>query len=105
MTRVQAFLTGNLQLASLRPSSPDGLTFSYNRQQEQFKMYGDLKATVPSTGGKPTSITATLGDQAHPGLVIKGGEPQSLKMSLSGQFDVFGLTVEVSGEGLVRRPG
>lgn len=96
LTQLNAEVTASLTLAARKLTTPSGLNFSYNRDGGQFEMYGSLVAAVPTAGGKTTAISAVPGTAAAPGLVIQGGELEQLALTLGGQFDLFGLTIEVS---------
>jgi len=89
------------------------LTIGYDRGASRFLMYGSL---FVSTGGdSPTlnHLTATLGDANNPGLVIVGGDLQSLNIGISGSFSLFGVTLTaddltvqyVSSSGIVQIQG
>lgn len=72
----------------------DGLTFVYDRTDEEFQIYGDVRLSIP-TGATTQVLAATLGTDAMPGLLIKDGELESLNLGLSGSFSVFGLRLNV----------
>jgi hypothetical protein len=80
------------------------LTFQYSADnghgQSQFEMYGDLSLTVPTTNQADTTITAHLGTQADPGLVLQNGTLTQINMGLSGAFDVFGFRITAAGANL-----
>lgn len=102
LTQLNATINGTIHLAGAEiTTSNNGLNFSYNRDQEQFEMYGSLTLLVPTAEGFTTSLTAQMGDANNPGLVIQNNELQQLNLSLSGQFDVYGLTLVVTDAGLM----
>jgi hypothetical protein len=75
------------------------LTFQYSadygRGQSQFEMYGDLSLTIPTRKKADATITAHLGTQADPGLILQDGTLTQINMGLSGGFDVYGFHIDV----------
>ena len=74
--------------------APAGLTFVYNRANDQYEMYGGLTLAV----GDQT-IEADLGTATAPGFVIVAGELTQLNMGLAGSFSIFGLKLAVGTTG------
>ena len=82
-----------------RRSSSTGLTFQYDREKDQFEMYGELQLRIP-TGDTTQAIAAQLGSSSNPGLVIVDGELMQINMGLTGSFAVFGLHLSVNNAGV-----
>ena len=82
----------NLQITST------GLTFQYQAATDsspsQFELFGTLAITLP-TGSDGTVITAALGTQQDPGLILKGGSLTHLNIGLdtNKDFSIFGFKV------------
>jgi hypothetical protein len=96
LTQVNATVNGTLMLfGTTLTTNNNGLTFSYDQGKSQYEMYGSLMILLPTAGGKTNSITATMGNSTSPGLLIQNGNLQQIELSVSGQFDVYGLTLQV----------
>ena len=75
----------------LSVSTPDGLTFEYDRTSGDFEMYGDLQAQFATAGGQTTYVGLSLGTESQPGLEIENGNLESVVAGIDGQFNVWGL--------------
>src|SRR5262249_23583969 len=98
LTQLSGTVSGTIELAKATISS-QGLTVCYNRDQDQFEMYGGLAVQVP-TGGTTQSLSAQMGSASAPGLVIVDGSLTQLNLQLSGGFDIYGLKVTVTDAGV-----
>ena len=65
------------------------LSFNYNKQDDSFKMFGDVELIFDSE-----TISATLGDESSPGLSMINGVVQSLSMGISADFKMKSLTIK-----------
>lgn len=93
----QANLTdlATFELFHLNATAADGFTFVV--QGAGFAAFGDVTLTIPGAaiGGSVEPISATLGSSSAPGLVIgSDGVVQSIGMTISGEFVVFGLSYQ-----------
>lgn len=66
----------------------------YDVAGETFKINGSATFTYKAANAKVT-MNVNLGDAAEPGLIIKNGVVDSLKVSVDGSFTLFNLTVTV----------
>jgi hypothetical protein len=86
----------DLKKVIISTTGPNGLTFSYNRAQDQFEMSGGLQLQIP-TGNKTQIISATMSDaNGGPGLIIEDGQLQKLALQLTGGFDIYSLKINVT---------
>jgi hypothetical protein len=85
LTSLQASVTGDIHVAGATISAKD-LTLTYS--SNAFAIYGSATFTFASQ-----TLSADLGDAAHPGVAIKSGKLQSLHIGVDGSFNLFGFTV------------
>jgi hypothetical protein len=102
LTQFHAIVNADFQLFGATVKATN-LTFEYTADnghgQSQFEMYGDLSLTIPTENQIDTTITAHLGTQADPGLVLQNGTLTQINMGVSGRFDVFGLQIATATAG------
>ena len=92
-------VTGSFTLLGVTLAAQD-LTFQYDASQDQYEMSGTLAISTASqaVGSSGTSqvldgVSATLGQDGGPGLIVSDGTLQSLDVTINGSFSLFGLTV------------
>lgn len=100
LTRFDATVTADFSIYGIKVSTPKGLTFDYDQPQGTFELYGGLIAMF-NAGGAPQAVVASLGDSNRPGIVVTDGHLTDLNISLSGQFNFFGLAVDVNNASVV----
>ncbi len=87
LTQFNGYVTADFSLFGVKVIT-NGLTFMYIRDtgtgQSQFELFGGLQLQIPS-GSSPTLITANLGDQNNPGLIIQNGSLTQYSISGSRQ--------------------
>jgi hypothetical protein len=83
-------IDGELDVLGVKLTA-DGLTMDYVSSPEEFKFYGSV--TVSSDDNSLDTITADLGTECEPGLVIDGTAVKSLTIGIDGSFQLFGLTI------------
>lgn len=73
--------------------------FRYERESQEFGIYGSVKISTPEAGGVRVldGVEVSLGSQETPGLVIKNGTLESMSVSVSGDINLYGLTVSPDG--------
>ena len=100
LTQFNATVKADFSLYGIAVSTAkDGLTFAYDRADEDFELYGNLDVSF-NAGGSPQRVTANLGTQAAPGFEVKDGRLDQLNLALSGQLNLFGLVVTVDEAGV-----
>ncbi len=85
-------VTANFTLFGLS-CDVQNLTFQYEDENgsTDYVLYGDLSLSVSGN-----DISATMGDAASPGLVIDNGVVNSINMSISGSFQLFGFGFNIT---------
>ncbi len=82
-------VTGEFGLKGLS-FTPDALTFEWDKASDYFEMYGS--ATIDVEGD---DVKIDLHDADNPGIVIKDNKLKSLDVSVSEDFEMKGLKIEV----------
>jgi len=73
----------------------EGLTLEYQKEDQQFVMYGSITLNTANQGGTQfiRNMKVKLGSSADkPGIVIASGSLKSIDISLSGDINLFGIT-------------
>ena len=97
LQQFDGYIAGSITLFGVQITST-GLTFQYQAAADgnpsQFELFGTLSITLP-TGGNGTAITASLGNQQIPGLVLKDGSLTQLNIGLDTNkpFSIFGFNI------------
>lgn len=73
-------------------------TMSYLPASKELRITGEADFAFQAASG-PVNIKINLGHGGTPGLVIKDGQVQSVQASLSADFKLFGLEVDVQNAG------
>src|SRR5262249_40018238 len=89
LKKINIGLSGNFPIWGLTVATK-ALTFEYDLNNNQFRMYGSLTVSVSGT-----TITATMGDVSNPGLVVDDSGIRQVNMALSGSFSLFGLGIQI----------
>ncbi len=70
----------------------DQLTVGYQRTTNEITIAGGVSVTNDDPKGATfKNLSATLGNAASPGLVVRGGALQHLDLTVSGAFDLYGV--------------
>ena len=92
---LDASVTGSFNLAGIEITAT-GLGIDYIANQDgsstEFAMYGSV-----SIASSFLNFSTTLGTQQSPGLVISDGKLQTLDISVTGGFSLFGFQVQANG--------
>ncbi len=73
--------------------TPTDLTFVWDKQQNQYIIYGDVTATT--LGGDV--FDGQLGSDADPGIIIRTGSLEHIRVGISADFKLNGLSFAPSG--------
>jgi len=73
-------------------------TITYLPADKELRITGEADIAFIAASG-PVSIKINLGHGGTPGLVIKGGQVQSIQASLSAGFTMFGVEVSIQNAG------
>ena len=95
ITGVNMSVTANLNLFGLT-LAPTNLTFVYDAANSQYEIYGALTVSVSGQ-----TVTANLGTQALPGLVIKNGAITNVNMGVSSDLNISGLKIHAVNLGVI----
>ena len=95
ITGVNMSVTANLSLFGLT-LMPTDLTFVYDAANSQYEIYGDLTVSVSSQ-----TVTANLGTQALPGLVIQNGSITNVNMGVSSDLNIAGVMIHAVDLGVI----
>ena len=97
LTELDASVTSNITIASLTIATK-ALTFEYEAADSSFEVSGTASFSL---AGSTVSITLGNGSTTNPGgLVIEGGQLESLDASVTGGFDLLGIDLQANGLGL-----
>ena len=97
LTELDASVTSNITIASLTIATK-ALTFEYEAADSSFEVSGTASFSL---AGSTVSITLGNGSTTNPGgLVIEGGQLDSLDASVTGGFDLLGIDLQANGLGL-----
>ena len=100
VTQVNIDVSGSFSLfgVTITPGGTDGsnpFTFEYDASESEYEIFGDLTVQVANS-----TITADLGDQSNPGLEIVQGKVTQVNFAISGEFDLFGITIDAQNAGI-----
>lgn len=87
-------VTANFKIGGFE-MKPVGLTFDYNRGQDQWEMYGDLTFVLSKD-----TITALMGNAAAPGMVVQNGTLQQLNIAVNSDIKLGNLSVKTDSLGV-----
>lgn len=87
-------VTANFKIGGFE-MKPVGLTFDYNRAQDQWEMYGDLTFVLAKD-----TITALMGTAQAPGLLVQNGVLQQLNMAVNADIKIGNLAVKTDSLGV-----
>ncbi len=100
LVSLDAAITTDITLAGLEIKA-DGLGIMYQSagssvdgvivQQDQFVIFGSASFTLMGQ-----TVSVTLGGGISPGMVISGGQLQSLEASVTGGFDLMGIHIDAT---------
>ncbi|MFZ1730860.1 MAG: hypothetical protein WBQ23_09415 [Bacteroidota bacterium] len=85
---VEVSITGDFRLRKLH-IIPVDLSFDWIAGSHAYSMYGDITVMIETD-----SLFATLGDAAHPGIVITDGVIDTIDVSISGKFSLKSLAIK-----------
>jgi hypothetical protein len=83
-------ITDDFEMKGLNFKSDD-LGFFFEKSSNEFKIHGDTETTFDGS-----TLSVNLGTEEEPGLKIKSGVVKEINMSVSGNFDLKGITFEPS---------
>ncbi len=95
LTSLQAAVSGNINLLGIGIQA-NNLTFAYvaanGSTPDEFALFGGVSLTSSFL-----NFSTTLGDQQDPGILVQGGQLESLNISVTGGFSLFGFQVQANG--------
>ena len=81
-------VTTNFRLKDLT-IRPESLGFIWNKSKSQFEIYGGTTSEIESN-----NLTLSIGDISDPGIVIKNGTITEFNMEVTGDFNLFDITLK-----------
>ncbi len=94
LDKINFEVTTSFKLKSLA-IKPDSLTFVYDRDSSQYKIYGNIEIDV-----EKDTIKAQLGSFDDPGISITDGKVDHINISISSDFELKKLTIETDSLGI-----
>ncbi len=75
----------------------DHVTVRYDQPSDSFEIDGGVTIGATAAGNSFVNISAQLGDNGtNPGIVIQGGQVQSVYIVVNGGFSLYGLTLQAT---------
>jgi len=94
LNKINIEVTTSFKLKNLS-IKPDALTFVYDRDLSQYKIFGIIEVDI-----EKDTIKAQLGTFANPGISITDGKVDHINISVTTHFELKKLTIETDSLGI-----